>query len=95
MISGIENIGRISYSPQYTEKSYKADEPLHSFEVEDRAIISAEAKLLNELEKFNSGEGNIVDLAVTSVLSEHEVAANARVIDTKKELVDVILGLVS
>lgn len=76
------------------KEKYAINESLNSFEDEDEAIISAQAKLLNELDRYNSGQGNEIDLAVACITSKTEVAANARVIETKKEMMDTILDAI-
>jgi len=93
MISEIGNITKLDYAAQTVKSNADIRRPLTSFDVEDQAIISAQAKLLNELEKFNSGEGDIVNLAVQSAISELTVTANANVINTKKEMMDTILDI--
>ncbi|EKE04234.1 MAG: hypothetical protein ACD_20C00095G0013 [uncultured bacterium] len=93
MIPEIGNITKLDYAAQTIKSNTDIRRPLTSFDVEDQAIISAQAKLLNELEKFNSGEGDIVNLAVQSAISELTVTANANVINTKKEMIDTILDI--
>ena len=70
-----------------------APESLTSFDVEDNAIISSQAKMLNELDKFNTGEGNAVNLAVSSVMSKITVSAEANVIQAKINMIDDILDM--
>jgi len=93
----IQNVSEINNYKQinnfsYSDKKYAAAirEPLNSFEKEDEAIISAQAKILNELERFNSGEGNELDLAVACITGKHQVEAVAKVIKTKNEMMDSI-----
>lgn len=93
MIPEVGNITKLDYVAQSAKSNVDIRRPLTSFDVEDQAIISAQAKLLNELEKFNSGEGEIVNLVVQSAISELAVAANANVINTKKEMMDTILDI--
>ena len=92
MIQGIQNSSSINpYSPSEKKANFTANESLNSFETEDTAIISAQAKLLNELDKYNTGQSNEIDLALTCITSKHQVQAVARVINTKKEMLDTIL----
>lgn len=99
MVSGINNIEQGVFQPQLSQRQVsKADVPVpstnfNSFGDEDQAIISAEAMLQNELEKFNSGGDNAVELAVAEVLTKTIVAANVNVINTKKEMFDTILEI--
>lgn len=69
--------------------------PLNSFETEDEAIISAQAKLMNELEKYNSRQGDELDLALACITGKNQVKAAARVIETKKDMLDTILDMAS
>ncbi|MCK7514856.1 MAG: hypothetical protein MZV70_69875 [Desulfobacterales bacterium] len=94
MISEIQGSSPIYYPSKYDNLEMPKSRPLHNFDIEDKAIISAQAKLLNELEKFNSGQGDVVDLAVTSIKSEQEVAANVKVINTKNHMLDAVMGIV-
>jgi len=90
MINGIQSSERVlNYPPSSSPKVSR--EPLNSFETEDTAIISAEAKMLNELDKYNSGKSNEINLAVTCLESKHQVEAVARVIKTKTEMLDTIM----
>lgn len=92
MIQGIQNTQNInSYFPSEKKANFVANEPLNSFETEDTAIISAQAKILNELDKYNSGQSDELNLALTCITSKNQVKAVARVIDTKKEMLDTIL----
>jgi len=92
MLQGIQNTSSINpYFPSEKKANFVANEPLNSFETEDTAIISAQAKILNELDKYNSGQSNEIDLALTCITSKNQVEAVARVIDTKKEMLDTIL----
>ncbi len=51
MIQAVQNASAIKYLFAYAIRvKPPASEPLQSFEKEDQAIISAEAKLLNEVE---------------------------------------------
>lgn len=67
--------------------------PSDSFIDEDQAIISSEAMLQNELEKFNSGGDNFVELAAACVLSKITVEANVNVINAKKDAMDAVLEI--
>ncbi|OGI22617.1 MAG: hypothetical protein A2287_04590 [Candidatus Melainabacteria bacterium RIFOXYA12_FULL_32_12] len=95
MIPEIGNITKIDYVSQRVRSNFDVNRPLNNFDVEDKAIISAQAKLLNELEKFNSGEGDVINLALQSAISELTVSANANVINTKKEMMDTILDMMN
>lgn len=95
MIQGIQNTQNInSYFASGKKQDSVVREPLNSFDTEDQAIISSEAKLLNELDKYNAGQSNEIDLAVTCITSKNHVKAVARVIKTKKEMLDTILDSV-
>jgi hypothetical protein len=99
MVTPINPTGSIFINPSLenntsnntAEKAVRTS--FNSFEVEDNAIISAQAKLLNELDKFNSGEGDAVDLAITGITSKHQVEAMVQVINTKKDMMDTILEI--
>lgn len=99
MASEINPTGSIFVNPMQgiktndntAEKAVKIS--FNSFEVEDKAIISAQAKLLNELDKFNSGQGDAVDLAITNITSQNQVESMVRVINTKKDMMDTILKI--
>lgn len=99
MVSQVNSSGSIFINPMQSastndntaEKAVKTS--FNSFEVEDKAIISAQAKLLNELDKFNSGQGDAVELAITNVTSQNQVEAMVRVINTKKDMMDTILQI--
>lgn len=96
MISGINNIEKSVFQPEASQKqSTPANtfEPINSFYQEDEAIISSEAKLQYELEKFNSGGDNAVDLALANVTTKTTVNAEVNVINTKKNMLDVLLGM--
>lgn len=66
---------------------------LNNFDIEDESIISAQAKILNELEKYNSGEGNEIDLALTCKMGELQVEAAVNVIKTKNEMMDAVMDM--
>lgn len=95
-ISNINNIGQIGFQPQaYQRQTSKVDElePLTSFDDEDQAIISSQAMLLNELDKFNSGTGDAVNLAIASVMAKFTVQAEVNVIKAKEDMFDAILNM--
>lgn len=97
MVSGVNNIEQGFFQPQISNRqktSLDAPASITSFDAEDEAIISAEAKLLSETEKFNSGEGNLVDLAVACVVTKNTVLAQLNVIQTKKDIIDDLLEMV-
>ncbi len=96
MVLGINNIEQSIFQPQIFPRQLStidAPESLTSFDVEDNAIISSQAKMLNELDKFNTGEGNAVNLAVSSVMSKITVSAEANVIQAKINMIDDILDM--
>lgn len=96
MISDINNVGQSSFQPQIfqrPEPSANKFEPMNSFEEEDNAIISSEAKLQYELEKFNSGGDNLVELIGASVTAKFTVEAEVNVINTKKDMMDCLLDM--
>jgi len=95
MVSSIKNTDGIYFSPYSGGNTAQkaANTTLNSFDTEDKAIISAEAKLLNELDKFNSGQGDAIDLAVTSITSKHQVEAIVNVINTKDKMMDTVLEI--
>lgn len=97
MVSGINNIQQSTFQP----KSYQRQvittytpEPINSFDIEDQAIISSQAKLLNELDKFNSGEGDPLNLALAGITAKTTVKAEANVIKAKSDIMDTILKTV-
>lgn len=97
MVSGINSIGQSVFQPQISQRQFSTSEApasLMSFDLEDEAIISSQAKLLNELDKFNSGEGNAVDLALAGVMSKVVVSAEVNVIQAKKDMFDNLLDMV-
>lgn len=97
MVSGINNVQQSAFQPQISARQFSAaDAPsaLISFDEEDSAIISSEAKLLNELDKFNRGGDNLVDLALANVMARVTVEAEVNVIQTKKEMFEDILDMV-
>lgn len=96
MISGINKVEQSSLQPEISQRQSTPSnkfEPIDSFYQEDEAIISSEAKLQYELEKFNSGAANAVDLALANVTAKTTVNAEVNVIQTKKNMLDVLLGM--
>jgi hypothetical protein len=96
MISDVNSVGKSSFQPEISQRqgNVKATfEPMNSFADEDQAIISSEAKMLNELDKFNSGADNLLQLVGASINAKYTVQAEARVIDTKKEMMDTVLQM--
>jgi len=96
MVSSVNSTGSIFVSPYTTGNNASQKAPntsLNSFDKEDQAIISAEAKMLNELDKFNSGNGDAVDLAITNITSKNQIEAEVNVINTKKEMMDKVLEI--
>lgn len=92
----VNNIQQGFFEPQNMQRQTAkpgAYSPSDSFIEEDQAIISAEAMLQNELEKFNSGGDNFVELAAACVLSKITVEANVNVINAKKDAMDAILWM--
>ena len=96
MISDINKVGQSSFVPEISQKqapSKEHFESLSSFDEEDQAIISAEAQMQYELEKFNSGGDNLLQLVGASVNAKFTAQAEARVVDTKKEMLNTILDM--
>jgi len=95
MVSGINSEITTNKTPvikgSYFEK--KINTPLNSFNTEDEAIISSQAKLLNELDKFNSGQNSIVELAITNINCKNQVDAAIKVINTKNEMIKTVLEI--
>jgi len=95
MVNGINGITGTNYQPYQNQASNESiTRKSDIFGESDEAIISAQAKLMNALERFNNGEGDIIDLAVTSITSEIEVAANAHVINAQKHMMDKFIDLI-
>jgi hypothetical protein len=92
MIGNITGSQEVQF-PQYSNPGRPAGSLLN-FDVEDEAIISAQAKILNELEKFNAGAGNELDLALATVMGEIQVEAAATVIKTKDEMVAAVMDII-
>lgn len=96
MISDINKVGQSSFQPEISPKQAPVKESfdsLISFDEEDEAIISAEAKMQYELEKFNAGGDNLLELIGASVNAKYTAQAEARVVDTKKEMLDTIMDM--
>lgn len=97
MVSGINNIEQSIFQPQLSQRQLSTkDMPSSSptsFDIEDQAIISSQAKMQNELEKFNAGEGDPLDLALSSVIAKFTVSAEVNVIQAKKDMFDEILDI--
>lgn len=96
MISDVNNIKESSFQPEISQRQAPSTshfEPMNSFADEDEAIISSQAKMLNELDKFNAGADNLVNLVGASVNAKYTVQAEARVVDTKKEMIDTVLHM--
>ena len=93
MVSGINNIDQIVPStqvqvPQKILPNTSNDRTHNSFEIEDKAIISEQAKLLNSLEKFNAGEEDAVDLAMAGIMAKTAVSGIVRVVQAKIDMYD-------
>lgn len=96
MVSEINNIKQSSFQPEFSKRQAPVNnefEPLNSFADEDQAIISAQANMLNELEKFNAGEGDALDLVLASEMAKITVEAQVNVINAKTDMMDEILKL--
>lgn len=96
MISGINKVEQSSLQPEISQRQSSPPtkfEPIDSFYEEDQAIISSQAKLQYELEKFNSGGDNAVDLALANVTAKTTANAEVNVINTKKNMLNVLLGM--
>ncbi len=63
-----------------------------NFDIEDKAIISAEAKLLNAAEQYNAGKINEVDVALESTLAVLQTKASCNVIKAKEEMFDSLIN---
>lgn len=96
MISDINKVSQSSFQPEISQRyapSKEHFESAGSFDEEDQAIISAEAQMQYELEKFNSGGDNLLELIGATVNAKHTAQVEARVVDTKKSMLDTILGM--
>jgi hypothetical protein len=97
MSEGISNINSSisNYSPVNSEKDsqFVPTGSLCNFDIEDKAIISSEAKMLNELEKYNNGESNEINLAITNIISKNQIEAEVNVINSKNKMMESILKI--
>lgn len=99
MVPGVNNTNNIqqsTFQPQIIQNQQSTTdnfESLNSFADEDKAIISSQAKLQYELEKFNSGADNLVELAAANVMAKFTVNAEVNIINTKKSMMDAILEI--
>lgn len=96
MVSGINNIEQSVFQPQFSQRQPSAQgspASLNSFDTEDEAIISSQAKMQYELEKFNAGGDNLVDLVGACTIAEFTTQAEVNVINTKKDMMDEILKM--
>lgn len=96
MISDINKVGQGVFPTEVSPKQAPLKEHFDSsisFDEEDEAIISAEAKMQYELEKFNAGDDNLLELIGASVNAKFTAQAEARMVDTKKQMLDTILGM--
>ena len=94
MIENISASQQIYYTPYVNNSSQSfTGSSLTNFDVEDRAIISAQAKMLNELDKFNAGEGNEIDLALATVTGRIQIEAAVNIIKTKEEMMDTLFEM--
>lgn len=79
----------------YQHKNYtRTPGSLLNFDKEDQAIISSQARILIELEKYNAGEGNEIDLVIASSMGRAQVEAAAKAINSKGEMFDAIMEIV-
>lgn len=95
-INDVFNLDQSTFQPQISQRKESVPNffgPLNSFSEEDEAIISSEAKLQYELEKFNSGGDNFVELMGASVMAKTTVETEVSVINTKKDMMDEILKI--
>lgn len=94
--SDIKSIQQSFLQPQIYQGQSPAvqePEPLTSFDIEDKAIISSQATLMNELDKFNSGQGDALDLALAGMMAKITTQAEVNVINTKKDMFDSVLDI--
>ncbi len=91
MIENVNGVQRIYPSGCFNRPSRGN---LNNFDVEDKAIISSQAKMLNELEKYNAGESNEINLAITTVTGRTQIEAAVNVINAKKEMMDTVMKIV-
>lgn len=99
MVTSINNLGQSFWQPKIAQSygvsnsSPQSYTSLNDFSDNDQAIISAEAKYLNEIEKFNSGNGDAVNFAITGEITKFSVAANVNAINAKKDAIDAVLDI--
>jgi len=96
MVSGINNIEQSLFQPQLSPPRVStsgSSASMNNFDAEDEAIISSEAKMQYELEKFNAGCDNLVELMTSSVIAKTTVSAEVNVINAKKDMMDEILKM--
>lgn len=97
MVSTINSLEKSIFQPQVYQRQFspqeESSEPKGLFTDEDEAIISSQAKLYNELEKFNSGDDNFVQLAEANVMAKITTQAEVNVINAKKDMMDAILNV--
>lgn len=96
MVSSINNVQQSIFQPKFSQQqlpTIDTQESPTSFEAEDQAIISSQAKMQYELDKFNAGGDNAVDLALSCVVAKNTVSAEVNVINTKKDMMDTILDI--
>lgn len=95
--SRLNNLEQSIFQPEVRSQNSGSTKATHdsqfSFDDEDQAIISAQAKLQNELDKFNSGGDNIVDLVTASVMARFTTSAEVNVINIEKDMFDTILSI--
>lgn len=91
MIESISSTSQI-YTPQYAPLAKPAG-GLLNFDIEDEAIISAQAKILSELDKFNAGAGNELELVMANVMGKIQTEAAVNVIKTKDEMMDTVMSI--
>jgi hypothetical protein len=91
MVQSVNNIAGLSNYPSVDfTKSQQQQVPLQNFDIEDKAIISSQAKILNELDKYNNGQSDELNLALTTMTSKHQIEASLSVIKTKNEILSQI-----
>lgn len=94
--SDIKSIQQNFFQPQIYQGKWQnpeVQEPLNSIDIEDKAIVSSEANLMNELDKFNSGQGDAVKLALAGEMAKTITQAEVNVINAKKHMFDTILDM--
>lgn len=93
MVEGIGNTTNIETISGVSTRSFERGASFASFDIEDKAIISAKAKMLNELEKYNAGESDEVTLALETVKGKTQIEANLRVFETKNDILKQMVHL--